>query len=510
MADDVATSAGGSATLAPTPPPQPPPLLTPAKVDAALGRLDAVVRNTMTKTGVPGMALGVVYRDRVVYLRGFGVRRVGQPAAVDPDTVFQLASLSKPLASTVVAGAVGAKAVSWDDPVCTRDPAFGLKSAWVSSHVTLADLFAHRSGLPDHAGDLLEDLHFDRAYILRHLREQPLAPFRASYAYTNFGFTEAALAAARAEGTTWEDLSSRLLYRPLGMRSTSSTFADYEKAADKAVGHVRVGHLWRPRFVRDADAQAPAGGASSTVRDMAQWMRLQLANGRLGGRRVIDETALLQTHLPHIVSSPPRAPAGRTDFYGLGWNVGYDDHGRPMLSHSGAFSLGAATSVTLLPSEQLGIVILTNSAPVGAPEAVARTFLDIAQDGKPSVDWLGLFGRLFAALEQEGRSPVDYSRPPAHPVPAGPQAAYVGTYANHYYGRLTIRAGSGGLVMRLGPRPTAFPLRHYTGDVFSYQTQGENAVGLSGLTFARHGKAPATSVTVENLDHSGLGGFIRR
>ena len=69
---------------------------------------------------------------------------------------------------------------------------------------------------------------------------------------------------------------------------------------------------WRARYVRDADAQAPAGGASSTVRDMTQWLRLQLANGRLDGRRVIDETALLQTHLPHIVSSPPRAPAGRT------------------------------------------------------------------------------------------------------------------------------------------------------------------------------------------------------
>ena len=506
----VATSAGASPTLAPTPPPQPPPLLTPAKVDAALGRLDGVVKDAMRKTGVPGMALGVVYRDRVVYLRGFGVRRVGQPAQVDPDTVFQLASVSKPLASTVVAGAVGDKAVSWDDPVRTKDPGFALNSPWVSSHVTLADLFAHRSGLPDHAGDLLEDLHFDRSYILRHLRYEPLAPFRASYAYTNFGLTEAALAAARAEGTTWEDLSSRLLYRPLGMRSTSSRFADYERASDKAVGHVKTGGVWRARYVRDADAQSPAGGASSTVRDMSQWIRLQLANGRLGGRRVIDENALLQTHLPHIVSSPPRAPAGRTDFYGLGWNVGYDDHGRLTLSHSGAFDLGAATSVTLLPSEQLGLVALTNAAPVGVPEAVSRTFLDIAQDGKPSVDWLGLFGKLFAQLDQQGRSKVDYSKPPAHPVPARPQRAYIGTYASTYYGRLTVRAGAHGLVMRLGPRPTAFPLHHYTGDVFSYRTQGENAVGLSGVTFARSGKQRAGTVTVENLDHTGLGRFTRR
>jgi CubicO group peptidase (beta-lactamase class C family) len=502
--------ASPSPTLAPTPPPQPPPLLTPAKVDAALGRLGGVVRHTMSQTGVPGMAIVVVYRDRVVYLKGFGVRHVGKPGTVDPDTVFQLASVSKPLASTVVAGVVGQKGVSWDDPVVGHDPGFALKDPWVSSHVTLADLLSHRSGLPDHAGDLLEDLHFDRGYILRHLRLEPLAPFRAGYAYTNFGFTEAAVATAKAEGTSWQDLSARVLYRPLGMRSTSSRFADYEKAADKAVTHVKVGGVWRARYIRDADAQAPAGGASSTVRDLARWIRLQLGDGRLGSRRVIDAAALEQTHLPHVVSSPPRAPAGRTGFYGLGWDVGYDDHGRLTLSHSGAFDLGASTEVTLLPSEQLGLAVLTNGEPVGAPEAVAHTFLDIAQDGKPSVDWLGLFGKIFAQMKQAGRSKTDYSKPPAHPHPAGPDRRYVGTYANGFYGPLTIRAGAGGLVMRLGPERTAFPLRHYDRDTFSYQTIGENAVGLSGVTFTRGPAGAAARVRVENLDENGLGRFTRR
>ena len=111
----VATSAGASPTLAPTPPPQPPPLLTPAKVDAALGRLDGVVKDAMRKTGVPGMALGVVYRGpRRLPPRASASATSGTAGAVDPDTVFQLASVSKPLASTVVAGAVGDGAVAWD------------------------------------------------------------------------------------------------------------------------------------------------------------------------------------------------------------------------------------------------------------------------------------------------------------------------------------------------------------------------------------------------------------
>lgn len=93
-------------------------------------------------------------------------------------------------------------------------PGFSLKDPWVTAHVTYADLFSHRSGLPDHSGDLLEDLGYDRAYILDHLKYEPLSPFRASYAYTNYGVTAAAQAVANAKGTTWDKLSQDTLYGP--------------------------------------------------------------------------------------------------------------------------------------------------------------------------------------------------------------------------------------------------------------------------------------------------------
>jgi hypothetical protein len=194
---------------------------------------------------------------------------------------------------------------------------------------------------------------------------------------------------------------------------------------------------------------------------MAQWMRLQLGNGSVEGRRLVAADSLERTRLPHSVARPAQAPGGRTDFYGLGWNVGYDDHGRLRLGHSGAFALGAATAVAMLPSEQLGIVVLTNGEPVGAPEAVANTFLDIAQDGQPSIDWLGFAGRIFAAQQQSERSRIDYAKPPANAAPARPAAAYVGSYANDYYGPLTITRAETGLVMQLGPRHLSFPLTHY-------------------------------------------------
>ncbi|MFD4373409.1 serine hydrolase [Streptomyces sp. NPDC058486] len=498
-------------TPAPTPPPnQPPPELGAADVRRAVDRLDGVVEAAMKRTGVPGVAVAVVHDGKVLHLKGYGVRKAGESAAVDADTVFQLASVSKPIASTVVAGAVGVD--GWSQPVAPHVPGFRLKDPWVTDHVTVADLFSHRSGLPDHAGDLLEDLGYDRRYILSHLRYEPLAPFRASYAYTNFGLTAAAQAVADEKGVPWEKLAEDVLYEPAGMDSTSSRFEDFEKAKDRAWGHVKTGGggegegVWKPEFVRDPDAQSPAGGVSSTARDMALWLRLQLANGELDGKRIIAADALERTHWPEAVSNPPSAPAARTGFYGLGWNVSYDDAGRLRLSHTGAFAEGAHTNVTMLPGEQLGIVVLTNTAPVGVADAVALDFFDIAETGKISRDWIPLVDAVYQAQEDEGRSDTDYARPPSGAEPAQDADAYAGTYTSDYYGRAEVVAGEdGALTLRLGPEPQAYRLTHYDGDVFSFETRGENAVGRTGVTFTGDGK----TFTVEYLNGEGLGTFTR-
>ncbi|CAM5379258.1 hypothetical protein SAVIM338S_01664 [Streptomyces avidinii] len=496
-------AAAGTATAAPSPPPAPQPRITDAQVDAAVRHLDVSVADMMRRTGVPGVSVAVVHDDEVVYLKGFGLRRVGQAPAVGPDTVFQIASLSKPVSSTVVAGALKSPA-EWDRR--TELPGFALKDPWVTGHVTTADLFSHRSGLPDHAGDLLEDLGYDRPYILDHLRLAPLSPFRASYAYTNFGFTAAAEAVARAHGSSWQKLAAETLFKPAGMTRTSTEFAAFANAPDRAATHVKnADGTWSPRFVRDPDAQAPAGGVSSTARDMARWLRLQLAEGSLDGKRIVPADTLARTHLPEIVSQPANA-TGSTGFYGLGWNVSYDSAGRVRLSHSGAFELGANTNVTMLPLEELGIVVLTNGAPVGLPDAVALDFFDVAEHGKATTDWLGLTGPLYAQLADAGRSPTDYAHPPAGAKPAKADSAYTGTYENPYYGKLTVAAAAGGgLTLALGPEPQVFPLAHYDGDTFSFETAGENAVGRTGVTFS----ASDRTVRVEYLDADHLGTFTR-
>jgi CubicO group peptidase (beta-lactamase class C family) len=128
--------------------------------------------------------------------------------------------------------------------------------------------------------------------------------FRQTYAYSNFPYTEGALAAAKQSGKAWEELAEQRLFRPAGMLSTSYRYSDYQNRENKAAIHVFVNEQPVPRYQRVADAEAPAGGASSNVHDMARWLRLQLANGSLDGDSIVARQALSETHTPQILRTP--------------------------------------------------------------------------------------------------------------------------------------------------------------------------------------------------------------
>ena len=271
------------------------------QVNQAVRETQRLCEDQIEKDAVPGLAIAVVFQDQVVYAAGFGVRDVNTREPVNADTVFQVASLSKAIGSTVVAELVGEGKISWDSRISDLDPEFAMYDPWVTREITIRDFYSHRSGLPASAGDSLEVLGFNREQILHRLRYQkPGSSFRSHWAYANFGLTEAAVAAVKAYNLTWEDASEQKLYRPLGMNSTSSRYADFSARANKALGHVQVDGKWVQKYKRDPDPQSPAGGVSSSVNDLAKWMRLQLANGQFEGKRIVDEKALAETHSPQI------------------------------------------------------------------------------------------------------------------------------------------------------------------------------------------------------------------
>lgn len=495
-------------------PDQPPPLvpampLPDDAVDKAVGQLDRIIAELMSTSGIPGLAVAVVHGGKTVYARGFGVKDVNRPAdaadnRVDPDTVFQLASVSKPIGATVVAREVTHHVIGWDTAILDKLPWFALSDPVVTKMVTVGDLYAHRSGLPDHAGDKLEDLGYDRRQVLERLRQLPLDPFRISYAYTNFGLTAAAEAVAQASGRSWEDLSREALYAPLGMASTSSRFADYESRPDKALGHIKIDDKYQPLYKRDPDPETPAGGVSSSVNDLTHWLTMILGNGTYNGAQIVSPEALLPALTPQMVSNPPSEPAMRSGFYGYGFNISTSSAARVQLSHSGAFELGAGTNFVIIPSADVAIVALSNATPSGIPETLTAEFADLVQFGEVREDWRKLYGTAFAKMDAPVGSLVG-KNPPAKPAPPKPLSAYVGSYANEYWGAATVADDHGKLVVSLGPRPDTYELTHWDGDVFTFGFISENSPpgSISAATFA------GNRLTLEYFDDHKMGTFTR-
>ncbi|EHL96394.1 beta-lactamase [Acetobacteraceae bacterium AT-5844] len=489
------------------PPPRTPGIPVPAgQIEKALAGLDGLAQAIMGRSGIPGLAVAVVYEGRTVYAKGFGLRQSGESAPVNAETVFPLASVSKPIGATVVAAQVGKGVVGWDTPVARFLPDFALSNPEVSAQVTIGDLYAHRSGLPDHAGDDLEDIGFGREEVLRRLRFLPLEAFRSGYAYTNFGLTAAAEAVARASGQDWAGLSADLIYHPLGMSTASSRYADFAARPNRVTGHVRQNGRFVPGPPRTPDAQSPAGGVSASVLDVARWMAMVLEGGKADGRSVVDAEALLAALTPRSVSGPPATPDSRTDFYGYGFGISVQPSGRVALSHSGAFEAGAATALLMLPSLRLGIISLSNAIPVGAVEALNMGFADLAQYGESRRDWYAAYSAamssLMAPFGELARQP-----PPATPVPPGPLERYAGRYESEYAGSAVVSVTQGHLELKLGPGDWRVTLRHWDGNRFCFPVPLTNAAegSISVVDFTADGN----ELRVELLDTAGLGHFRR-
>lgn len=481
------------------------------RIQKAIDALPALISEAMDASGVPGLAVAVVHGDEIRYAEGFGVREIGTDEAVTPETVFQIASVSKPLSATAVAAVIGDGELAWDAPIREYLPEFAFSDAAVTERATIADAFSHRTGLATGAGDDLEDLGFDRETILQQLRWQPLDDFRASYHYSNFGLTVGAEAVAASQGQAWEDLVAARVFDPLGMTSTSARHDHFLQQENRAVLHAQQDGEFVAAFDRDPDAEAPAGGVSSTVLDLGNWVRMLLAEGNFEGTQIVDREALVAAMSPQVIAGHPSSTRERAGFYGYGFNAGTTITGRTTVSHSGGFLLGAATNVELMPDLDLGIITLTNAAPVGVPEAVNATFFDLVQYGEPVRDWFAAYSGLFSGMAAPVGDLVDAS-PPNNPEAAPAAEALVGTYTSDYFGQLEVVESGGTLVARLGPAgQTELLLEPWDGVTFAYAPRSENAPwgSRASATFTLGGDGVASSLRLASFDEMGLGTFVR-
>lgn len=477
-------------------------------ISTIIPKFDAYAEQSFTKSGVPGMAVAIVKNDTVVYLRCFGVKNITTREPVTPDTRFQLASISKSFTSASIASMVGRGELSWDDPVASLNPGFRLSDPWVADHVTIRDLLAQRSGLPEYGADELQyAFGYNRSEILSRLRYLGLTgAFRSSYAYSNIGVTSAAEAAATRAGKPWEDLVAERVFVPAGMHNTSARFADFATAADHADTYYTVNGTPEARALLNDEVNSPAGGVSSTINDMARYARLQVNEGTIDGKQVIAADALRETHKPQNLRT--WSGTGLTA-YALGWDT-ILENGHSRVEHGGDLDSGVSTYIVLYPEEKMSIVVLTNGFPGGFIQKKTLTYgwNDLYYTGAIQKDYYAMGEQQINAALKPGSSiltPFPQIPPaPADAQPARSLASYGGSYTQDYYGTVRIVPNATGLLVYPGHTQTSFFLAPYDGDTFqdtSSDTAVKFTVGSSGT---------ATKVWFTEFETPGRNGtFVR-
>jgi len=436
---------------------------------------DAYVARVMSTFAVPGIAIAIVKDGRVLLAKGYGVRKLGDPAPVDDRTLFGIASNTKAFTATAIGILVEEGKLEWDAPVINYLPWFQMYDPFVTRELTIRDLLVHRSGLGLGAGDLLwwPTSTYDRKEIARRLRYiKPETSFRSAYAYDNVLYSVAGEVIEAVSGQTWEDfVSSRILAR-VGMTGSSVRHSAAAGGGNIAAPHAEIdGHV-RPISPFGSDNVNPAGGVNASATDIAKWLMVQLDSGKLadGSRLFKPQTTfeLWSIVTPYRVGRlPPDLASQQANVagYALGFEV-RDLRGHKVVTHTGGLP-GYVSRITLVPDQRLGIAVFTNQEIGQAFQAITWRLLDHFTGAAPT-DWLAVYrarkvrqDSIVGAQEHAGAASRDTASRPSLPL-----AKYAGAYRDAWYGDISIALENGKLVMRFSHSPSL------TGDLehFQYNT----------------------------------------
>lgn len=461
---------------------------------AAPADLDAYVVRAMKTFEVPGISLAVVQNGQVVVAKGYGVRKLGDTTAVDSKTNFGIASNTKVMTATALGILVDEGKLRWDAPVVDYLPWFQMFDPFVTRELTIRDLLVHRSGLGLGAGDLLwwPASTYNRREIATRIRHiTPATSFRAAYAYDNVLYLVAGEVIESLSGQSWEDFVTARILKKAGMAGTTVRHSDAAKGGNMAAPHAEVDGKVRPIAPFDSDNTNPAGGVNSNAADMAKWMNVVLARGKLAdGTRLMSEATwrnITTGVTPVPIGTPaPELAAQRANFraYGLGLNV-QDYRGHTMLIHSGGLP-GYVSRVMMFPDAGLGISVLTNQESGAAFDSIAYRLADHFL-GAPATDWVDAYQKVnarqaasFAEVETRAATSRNAASKPSLPL-----AGYAGKYNDPWYGDITIEQQGENLVMRFGHTPSLIgDLEHYQYDTFVVKWRDRELRADAYVTFA--------------------------
>jgi CubicO group peptidase (beta-lactamase class C family) len=423
------------------------------------------IRDTMQDWQLPGLAIAIVEDDEVIFSRGFGKRDVGRDLDVTPRTLFAIGSCTKAFTTTALGILVDEGKLDWDKPVREYLPTFKLHDPVATEQMTARDLVTHRSGLPRH--DLMwYNSHRTRQELFDRLRYlEPNKGFRETWQYQNLMYMVAGYLLEQISGQSWEDFVQERILTPLEMTGSNFSVHISQQSDDFAMPyHKKKDEVMETDFFSDFEAIAPAGAINSNVEDMSKWLLLQLHKGKYRDRQIISEAQLAQLHTPQMVIPEPHKHAELSyASYAFGWMV-TSYRGHLMLQHGGGID-GFSALTTVLPDDNIGIVVLTNmdNCPVHTIvtfNACDRLFgLDeVGWNERAKKEYSEMMALLEKSKEQNAADRVPDTQP-SHLLDA-----YTGNFEHPAYGTVSVKQE--GEHLQLLFNGMVITLKHHHYDIF--------------------------------------------
>lgn len=430
---------------------------------------DTYIQSALQTWKTPGLSVAVVKDGNIVFKKAYGVKELGNPDIYTTSTLSTCASTTKAMTAVCMAMLVDEGKIKWTDIVTDILPEFKLSDPYITSQVTVKDLFTHNAGLGN--ADLLWVFGYPRSEILHRMQAIPLAySLRASFIYQNLMYMTAGEVIKKISGKTWDDFITERLFIPLGM---THTYADYSKAPDKdKTGlHFKDNDTIKAIWYKHDDNIGAAGGVWSCSDDMVKWMQFLQDSARKDGKRLLKPETFAELFKPQsFVTESEFYPTQRITkphwkTYGLGW-FQQDYRGQMVQFHTGSLD-GLVAILGMIPEQHCSIYVFGNLDHTEIRHALMFKAFDLWCFNDNTKDWSNDFYKLYKDLTDtaKAKEKTEENKRVLNTKPSLGLKSYCGKYINTIYGNADVITENDLLKINL-PNNFNLKLSHWNYDTF--------------------------------------------
>jgi CubicO group peptidase (beta-lactamase class C family) len=473
---------------------------------------DAYMDKILKDWNIAGAGIGIVYKNKLVFSKGYGYREFEQKLPVTPKTLYQIASNTKLFTAVSVGMLVDQGKLDWDKPIHNYVPSIEFYNNDLNNSVTIRDMLSHRTGISRHdliwyKSDFTRKELYDRLKYL-----EPSQPIRQGFLYNNLMYVSSGYIIELLSSKTWETFLQENIFNPLEMKSTVFTVKEMEKNPDHGVPYNEKRDttlLYRIPIYEDQQAVGPAGSIISNIEDMSNWLITLMNNGKYKGKQIIPERIVKATLEP-TVAMPNSGLENKgykeilNTFYGMGrFTSSYKGH---LLTYHGGDLPGFHSQISAMPYDSIGVIVFV-IGDQGAPlyNIISYNIYERLL-GTDLTPWSerGLKDQMEGKkLGKEGRgksgAEIIVGTRPSHQL-----SDYVGQYQNPAYGIINITLAD--TALQFDFHNMKLPLKHYHYDRFD--TPNDEQWGLWTLNFTTNPQG-AIDGLYSSLDES-QATFIRK